>query len=343
MPFSIVRDDITKMRVDAIVNAANPQLQMGGGVCGAIFRAAGERALQEACDRIGGCETGRAVVTGGFNLPAKYVVHTPGPVWRGGENGEEALLRACYRNSLQAALEVESESIAFPLISSGIYSYPKQEALRVASGEIRAFLQTHDMDVYLIVFDREALDAGRRLLGDVQSFIDEHYMNEHAPRFRALPEAERPGRTGRKIEAIFMEQDLDVGKAFLPMAAPLSSLDRAVGNLDEPFSRTLLRLIDRKGKSDAEVYKRANIDRRLFSKIRTNPHYTPGKRTVLALAVALELPLEETKDLLERAGYALSRSQKFDVIVEYFIRKGRFDVFEINETLFFYDQPLLGS
>jgi O-acetyl-ADP-ribose deacetylase (regulator of RNase III) len=325
------------MNVDAVVNAANPRLEMGGGVCGAIFRAAGEAQLQAACDALGGCETGQAVVTPGFNLPAKFIIHTPGPRWQDGSHGEEALLRGCYRNSLHLALGSGCGSVAFPLISSGIYGYPKAEALRVASEEIRSFLETHDMDVYLAVFDRDALDAGTKLFGEVQAFIDQHYVDEHTSRFRVMQESERP----LPIQGI-----APCGappRAFQPMAAPSLSLDRAVGNLDEPFSRALLRLIDEQGASDADVYKRANIDRRLFSKIRTNPHYMPGKRTVLALAVALKLTLPETRNLLERAGYALSRSQKFDVIVEYFIAKGRFDVYEINETLFYYDQPLLGS
>ena len=331
MPFSIVRQDLTKMRVDAIVNAANPGLQMGGGVCGAIFRAAGEAALKKACDEIGGCETGQAVATPGFNLPAKLIIHTPGPRWQGGQLGEEALLRGCYRNSLYLALSRGACSIAFPLISSGIYGYPKAKALQVATTEILGFLEHHDMDVYLALFDKEALGADRLCFGDVQDYIDRHLGPERPAPCASTPKVRRA------------EADLDLDACFTPMAAPFSSLDRAIGRMDEPFSEVLLRLIDQKGKTDAEVYKRANIDRRLFSKIRVTPHYMPGKRTVLALAVALELPLEDTRGLLERAGYALSHSQKFDVIVEYFIQKGRFDVFEINETLFYYDQPLLGS
>ena len=341
MPFWIVREDITKMTVDAVVNAANPQLEMGGGVCGAIFRAAGERALREACAALGGCETGHAVMTPGFNLPAKYIIHTPGPRWQGGGRGEEALLRGCYRNSLALAVSEGCQSVAFPLISSGIYGYPKAEALRVASEEIRYFLEAHDLDVYLAVFDREALDADPRRFGGVDAFIDRHYVDGLAALLRAPVDSEG-ARPLKGIERCAAPRNLAGEAPFAPSAAPYSSLDRAVDHLDEPFSQALLKLIDIKGRSDAEVYKRANIDRRLFSKIRTNPHYMPGKRTVLALAVALELTLDEAKDLLARAGYALSRSQKFDVIVEYFLRKGRWDVFEINETLFYYDQPLLG-
>lgn len=343
MPFSIVRQDLTQMHVYAIVNAANPELQMGGGVCGAIFRAAGEAALQAACDEIGGCETGQAVATPGFNLPAKLVIHTPGPRWQGGQFGEEALLRGCYRNSLHLARERGARSVAFPLISSGIYGYPKAKALQVATTEILKFLQDHEMDVYLVLFDKEALCTDRLDFGDVQDYIDQHLEEKRKSLFERRLSPDRPVPCASAPKSFLPESDGEL-ESFV-QAAPmrLSSLDRAINRMDESFSETLLRLIDQSGRTDAEVYKRANIDRRLFSKIRVNRHYMPGKRTVLALAVALELPLEDTRDLLERAGYALSHSQKFDVIVEYFIKKGRFDVFEINETLFYYDQPLLGS
>jgi hypothetical protein len=212
----------------------------------------------------------------------------------------------------------------------------------MASGEILDFLSAHDVDVYLAVFDKDALDAGRRF-GAVQAYIDQHYVDEHTPLVRKLLASERAALYGHPAKAPREEPDFEMDACFAPMAAPAPNLNSAVDNQDEPFSMALLRLIDLKGKTDAEVYKRANIDRRLFSKIRTNRHYMPGKRTVLALVVALELSLEETKDLLARAGYALSRSQKFDVIVEYFLQAGHCDVFEINETLFYYDQPLLGS
>ncbi len=343
MPFSIVRQDLTQMHVETIVNAANPELQMGGGVCGAIFRAAGEAALQAACDEIGGCETGQAVATPGFNLPAKLIIHTPGPRWQGGQSGEEALLRGCYRNSLHLARAHGARSVAFPLISSGIYGYPKAKALQVATTEILKFLQDNEMDVYLALFDKEALRADLPDFGDVQDYIDRHLEEKHGSLLDRLigPECAAPCAPAPKARRA--EADTDLEASLMPMLAPLTSLDRLIGRMDEPFSEALLRLIDQSGRTDAEVYKRANIDRRLFSKIRVNRHYMPGKRTVLALAVALELPLEDTRDLLERAGYALSHSQKFDVIVEYFIKKGRFDVFEINETLFYYDQPLLGS
>jgi len=341
MPFTIVRQDITKLKVDAIVNAANTDLQMGGGVCDAIFKAAGAAQLQAACVKLAPIKTGEAVITPGFNLSAKFVIHAAGPVYRHwNKEQNEQYLRAAYTNSLKRAIENKCESIAFPLISSGIYGYPKDEALQVATSAIQDFLADHDIDVTLVVFDKSAFTISRELLGAVESYIDEHYVDTHQIKRRQLLDVER--------EALY-EADEGVGTynepVFEEMLAPSvgAPLDSLVGNLDEPFSQTLLRLIDAKGKTDVEVYKRANLDRKLFSKIRSNKGYMPSKRTAIALAVALELSLDETDDLLERAGYALSHAVKFDVIVEYFITSGKYDVFEINEVLFEYDQPLLGG
>lgn len=336
MPFTIVRQDLTKMKVDAIVNAANTELQMGGGVCEAIFKAAGASELQTACKKLAPIQTGDAVITPGFGLPAKYVVHTAGPVYHGGKNAEEEQLRLCYINSLKRAIENKCKNIAFPLISSGIYGYPKDEALRVATGAIQDFLREHELDVYLAVFDKEAFSLSEKLIGEVESYIDEHYVVEHKFTRRELLDIER--------EALG-ESDIISYNVQSPMQVPTvgTGIDELVGSLDEPFSETLLRLIDAKGKTDVEIYKRANLDRKLFSKIRTGKGYTPSKRTAIALAVALELSLDETDDLLERAGYALSHSQKFDVIIEYFIVSKKYDIFEINEVLFKYDQPLLGG
>ena len=345
MPFNIIRNDITKLRVDAIVNAANTALQMGGGVCGAIFSAAGAARMQDACDELAPIKTGEAVITPGFNLPAKHVIHTAGPVYRGGSHGEEALLRSCYVSSLELAVQNSCENIAFPLISSGIFGYPKDEALRVATGAIRDFISGHDIDVSLVVFDKAAFAVSEELLGAVKSYIDEHYVEEKEQIYKR-------GRLFRTESIDFSDADIVrmnapplmmAEAAIAEAAAAPMGVDDLVGNLDEPFSATLLRLIDAAGRKDAEVYNRANIDRRLFSKIRSNAHYAPSKPTVLAFAVALELTLDQTADLLGRAGFALSRSRKFDVIVEYFIQSRKYDVFEINEVLFSYDQPLLGG
>ena len=344
MPFNIIRNDITKLRVDAIVNAANTSLLMGGGVCGAIFAAAGEDMLQEACDSLAPIKTGEAVVTPGFNLPAKYVIHTAGPVYRGGDRGEAELLRSCYINSLELAVKHNCESVAFPLISSGIYGYPRTDALRVATGAIRDFIGERDIDVSLVIFDMESFAIGEELHEAVKSYIDENYVGGLKDR-RSKPPATTAaalsdaGMPDEGIPSIIREAAL---RPLMKVPAAMG-LDDIVGGLDEPFSAALLRLIDAAGKKDSEIYRRANIDRRLFSKIRNNTQYAPSKPTVLAFAVALELSLEQTEDLLERAGFALSRSRKFDVIVEYFIRSRKYDIFMINEVLFSYDQPLLGG
>lgn len=340
MPLIIVRQDITKMNVDAIVNAANTDLQMGGGVCGAIFRVAGERELQAACDRVAPIKTGEAAITPGFGLPSKYVIHAAGPVysfWNKGQSRE--LLRSAYIESLKLALENGCESIAFPLISSGIYGYPKDEALEVARSAIEDFLRDHDMEVYLAVFDKSSFQISKALLGDVESYIDQHYVDTHRVTRRQLLDVEEDALR----QAAKPDLSAQMPSMAVPMAMPAQGLDDLMEHLDESFSDTLLKLIDKKGKTDVEVYKRANMDRKLFSKIRTGKGYTPKKPTILALAIALELTLSETDDLLERAGYALSHASKFDVIVEYFIVNGKYDIFEINEMLFAYDQPLLGT
>ena len=323
MPLILVRNDITKMPVDAIVNAANESLLGGGGVVGCIHRAAGPELLAE-CRRLGGYRTGEAKLTGAYRLPCRYVIHTVGPVWRGGGHGEREQLVSCYRNSLRLAKEQGCETVAFPLISSGIFGYPKDQALRVAVDTIGAFLLEHDMTVYLVIFDRRAYQISGKLFADIAEYIDDHYVEAHTDLG-----AERLRR----------------GEMAVPMCTPMAApaLDDLLEHLDAGFSETLLRLIDRSRKKDSEVYKKANVDRRLFSKIRNNPNYKPSKPTALAFAIALELDLAETKDLLARAGYALSASSKFDVIVEYFIRQRNYDIFAINEALFAFDQSLLGA
>ena len=331
MPFTIVRQDITKMQVDAIVNAANTDLIMGGGVCGAIFKAADPMKLQIACAKVSPIKTGDAAITPGFNLPAKYIIHAAGPKYcQLNAEDNEKLLCSAYIKSLELALENGCGSVAFPLISSGICGYSKEEALQVAVAAIKDFLAEHDMDVYLVIFDRASYAVSEKLLYAVESYIDENYAETHYLRRQEMFCADCQPTQKRSFAKKELMESSKVLKDYIE-------------ELDEPFNITLLRLIDAKGKSDSEVYKRANIDRKLFSKIRTGKGYMPSKRTILALAVSLELTLEETDDLLERAGYALSHSQKFDVIVEFFIVNGKYDIFEINEVLFKYDQPLLGA
>lgn len=331
MPFTIVRNDITKMKVDAIVNAANTELLMGGGVCGAIFKAAGEKELQEACKALAPIKTGSAVITPGFQLPAKWIIHTAGPVYQDGKRGEPEQLAACYENILALAYEKGCQSMAFPLISSGIYGYPKEEALKIAKTVIGEFLQDQDMDVFLVVFDKEAVVVSQQLVGEVQEYIKQNYVDEHEILY------------GQRRILRVEEEALVVRSDSVGSGAPSYKLEDLLEDLDEPFSSTLLRLVDKKGKKDTEVYRKANIDRKLFSKIRSEEGYHPSKRTAIALAIALELNLIETEDLLRRAGYALSHSNMFDVIIEFFIVNKKYDIFEINEVLFQYDQLTLGG
>ncbi|MGM9936946.1 MAG: macro domain-containing protein [Candidatus Ornithomonoglobus sp.] len=327
MPFKIIRADITKTDVDAIVNAANERLMPGGGVCGAIFSAAGYDELEKECAEIGYCETGQAVITKGYNLKAKYIIHTPGPIYRGGGNREEEQLYSCYKSSLELAKENKIESIAFPLISSGIYGYPKNEALRVATSAIMDFLENNEMDIYLVVYDKRAFEISAKLFSQVQEYIDERLVVEEDYAYRRQTEA------------------FSFPRAPMPLrgAARDENINDLLRNIDKSFSEYLLDLIDKSGMTDAQVYKKANIDRKLFSKIRSNPQYKPSKVTAAAFAVALELDLDTTRDLIGRAGYSLTRSSKFDIILEYFIERGNYNIFEINEVLFAFDQPLIGA
>lgn len=338
MPLQIIRQDITKMNVDAIVNAANSSLLGGGGVDGCIHREAGTELLEE-CKTLGGCNTGDAKITGAYKLPCKYVIHAVGPRYIDGKHDEEGLLRSCYEKSLKLAKENKCESVAFPLISSGIYGYPKAEALKVAIDTISNFLLENDMTVYIVIFDKNAYKISEKLFADIEEFIDDNYVDEH---FCMYPESRRMNEPYYAEEKC-MSIEMGVGSALFDDLEEDLSLDEVIDQIDESFSEMLLRKIDEKGIKDSECYKKANIDRKLFSKIRSDVHYKPSKPTVIAFAIALELPLDETKDMLMKAGFALSHSSKFDLIIEYFIRKGNYNIFEINEALFAFDQNLLGA
>ena len=351
MPVQIIRQDITKMHVDAIVNAANESLLGGGGVDGAIHRAAGPQLLEE-CITLGGCATGEAKATKGYRLPAKYVIHTVGPIWQGGLEGEKELLAACYRNSLRLAKELGCESVAMPMISTGAYGFPKELAFPIAMDTVRQFLENEDDDdmiVYLVVFGPSAFRVSLELFRDVHSFIDENYVDENSN--RRLENTRRglwhtaPKEAAYYDASIMDEEEIEFAPK--PPAAPLMSAkpdwEELLRQTDEGFSGMLLRKIDEKGITDADCYKRANVDRKLFHKIKTQPGYKPSKTTVFAFIVALELPIREAKEMLEKAGFSMTHSSKLDIVVEYFILHGRFDIMEINEVLFTFDLPLLGS
>ena len=330
MSLEIIRNDITKMKVDAIVNAANASLLGGGGVDGAIHRAAGIQLLEE-CRTLGGCATGCVKLTHGYNLPCKYVIHTVGPSWQGGNHGEKALLESCYRSSLELAKAHHCETVAFPLISSGVYGYPKDQALKVAVNTISGFLASNDMTVFLVVFDRSSFDIGEELYARVRQYIDDVFVAEHSDESDMQLRRMQVARSSILLsENTIRETDL--------AESSVESFDGMFDEVDESFAQALFRSIDERGMTDVQCYKRANIDRKLFSKIKSNQNYQPSKPTVLAFAFALRLSLAETRDLLMKAGFALSHSSKFDIIIEYCFIHGIQDVNEVNELLFKFDQ-----
>lgn len=361
MPLNIIRDDITRVKADALVTAANQWLAGGGGVDGAIHRAAGPELLAE-CAKLGGCPTGSAKITGAGRLPCKFVIHAVGPVWEGGNQGERELLESCYRAALMLAVKHKCKSVAFPLISSGVYGYPKEEALKVAVETIGDFLRKHELEVTLVLFDAASFQAGGARFADIKSYIDDRYVGEHedAPALQSRRVREAGAlKTHLKVleeREEFLWKSVSVSrppkrKAPPPAAGKMTAnlelksvpLETVLGKLAESFSERLLRLIRERGLTDVEAYRRANVSRKVFSKIRSNKNYHPSRTTACAFVIALGLSTDEARALLLSAGLALSNASKFDLIVQYFMEKGETNVLAVNEALFSFDQPLLGG
>ena len=342
MPFLMIRNDITKVTADAIVNPANRNLLQGSGTSRAIYQAAGEQELTAACEAIGHCEPGRAVCTPAFRLPAKYIFHAVCPAWQGGGFGEAEQLAGVYHSALELAAECHCESVAFPLLSSGNYGYPKEQAFRIAVDTITQYVMEHDLTVYLVLYDRHSLAVSRKLFTSVEEYIDDHYVaqNDESYQFdrRRRESAERRRR---------LEEDAAppmIGAAPAP-AAPMAarSLEHLMDNLGESFTTRLLRLIDERGLKDSTVYKQSNISRQHFSKIQCNRNYNPKKKTVLAFAVGLHLSEDETIDLLKSAGYAFSDGSKRDWIVRYCLEQKIHNINQVNTLLFQWNQEQLGA
>ena len=334
MPFRIIRNDITKVKADAIVNTANPRPVIGSGTDSAIYAAAGRDQLLEARKKIGSIARGDAAWTDAFALKAKYVIHTVGPVWQDGNHGERDTLRSCYEKSLAIADELKCKSIAFPVLASGNYGFPKEEALQIALSEIGKFLLNHEMLVTLVVFDSKALAISQELMGEIDQYISDHAVF-------LLKEEDYKYNTGegrnrwRREEELFSSVSVDG-------SVSEADLSQVVGKAGKTFQQKLFELIDARGLDDVTVYKKANLDRKLFSAIRCKTDYRPKKETVFALALALELDLDTLKDLLGRAGMALSPSIVSDVIIEYFVTKKKYDLYEINTALARYGQKSIG-
>ncbi|WP_026653317.1 macro domain-containing protein [Butyrivibrio proteoclasticus] len=361
MPFQIIRNDITKVKADAIVNTANPEVFIGGGVDTAIYNAAGREQLLAEREKIGELLPGEAAVTPAFNLDAKYIIHVSGPKWEDGEHGEFDILRNCYEKALSLAVEKECESIAFPLIATGAYGFPKDKALQIATSVIQQFLFENEMSIILVVFDRKAFELSGKVYSDVQGFIDENYVKRSYRK-----EYGERGERNLRLRASFALDDTiintiesdgcdDTGEdgalsdeklmepVLMARAPEGMSLDELLDTPAQSFQERLFSLIDKSGLDDVTVYKRANISKKVFSDIKTKKNYKPSKKTAVAFAIALELTMDETADLLQRAGIALSPSSKFDLIVGYYISHGMYNIMEINTVLFKNNQECLGA
>lgn len=354
MPFRIIRNDITRVRADAIVNTANPKPVVGRGTDSAIYMAAGTDLLLAERKKIGPIQPGSAVSTPAFNLDAKYVIHTVGPAWIDGHHGEREALHSCYRNSLALATDLKCDSIAFPLIATGVYGFPKDEALNIALSEIGKFLLTHDMKVTMVVFDRRAMELSEDLVGGIEQYIDEHtaqaiHVEEYGGGvYEARAREVRHRRAGSHPQNVENCPDEIILHSTEPPSMQLldlsgKDLDDVLSESGKSFQQRLFELINASGMDDVMVYKKANIDRKVFSRIRCKPDYKPKKKTAVAFAVALQLDLPTMLDLLSRAEIALSPSNRFDLIVTYFITNKIYDIFEINAALFKYGQPTLGD
>ena len=338
MPLQIIRQDITKMKVDAIVNTTNGEMVGYSGVDLAVHTVAGQ-GLDEECAKLPYLELGRACVTGAYHLPCKYVIHTVGPVWRGGNYGEASVLRACYIESLKLAVERKCKTVAFPLISSGVYCFPKNMVLRFAIETITEFLFEHELTVYLCVFDRESYSFSQKLFDDIKAFIDDDYVDGHDEDFYDEYDEERE----QACVAPFAIATSALPKCASEAIPPQLSLRDYLQERDQSFQEMLFELIDKSGMTDVECYKKANVDKRVFSKLKGNKNYRPSKQTAVAFAISLHLDLEQTQALLATAGMTLSRANTFDKIIRYFIHHGIYNIHEINEALFEFDQTLLGS
>ena len=342
MPFEIVRNDITNMQVDAIVNAASRLPRVNAGVDSAIHRKAGP-SLLIARKKIGYIEPGSAAITPAFMLDAEYVIHAATPTWIDGQHGETKLLRQAYDMCLDLAVKNNCDSIAFPLLASGNHGFPKSKALQVAIGAFSEFLMEHEMQIYLVVFNKDSVKLSEKLVQNVACYIDENYVDAYEQEiYGGVNETRRDRYQMRRL----MEMQKD---CMLAPSASISyekaslSLDDFIKEKDAGFTETLLELIKKSGKKNSVIYKKANISKQHFSKLINDSDAKPSKPTAIALALALELDLEGTRDLIGRAGYALTNSSTFDLIIRYFIEHKQFNVIEINIALYEFDQSLLGA
>ena len=348
MSFRIVRNDIVKMNTDAIVNTANSNPSVGAGCDSAVYKSAGRnKLLSYRQEKVGSVPEGDVFITPGFDLPVKYIIHAVSPMYMGGDNGEEEKLRSCYRKSLELAKENNIKSIAFPLIATGGYGYPKEEGMRIAVDEINAFLLNNEMDIYLAVFDTVSTELGEKLYPDLEAYIDRNYVDvardeEYGvnsiasarsvePEYEAIESQVFDYLAHSKEERAKASSDKEDYYGFIEEHE--SKLEERIKHVSDTFSEYLLYLIQGKNMTNADVYKRAIVDKKTFSKIKNNADYHPNKITALCLCVGAKLNLDESRDLLARAGYALSPSDKIDIIFSYFIENEIYDMIELDIQL----------
>lgn len=342
MPLYLKKGDITYMHCDAIVNATDMVLSGSGGVDRMIHEAAGPD-LSLECMKIGYCGVGQAIITKGYDLNAKYVIHTVGPIWSDGNPIEESLLASCYKNALALALEYGCETVAFPLISAGTFGFPEDDAMRIAKESIEDFLDRHNMTVYLVAYRSHTYNMGAKLFNEVRQFVERNSPDDFFE-CTCMPESVCYSESAPLPKARAKRPRVAAGNAMPTFSArpKESSLDDLLKQVDESFAEMLARKIEERGISNAECYNKANATKSVFSKIKNNPEYKPTKPTVAGFVLALGLPLDEAKEMLSKACYSLSRSNKFDIILEWFITNRIYNIFDINEVLLEYDQQLIG-
>ena len=375
MPFKIVRNDITKMNTEAIVNTANDYPTVGTGCDSAVYKAAGyDELLKYRAEKIGFVPEGDAFITPGFKLKATYIIHAVSPLYMGGDKGEEEKLRSCYRKSLQIAKENGIKSISFPLISTGGFGYPKEEGMRIAVDEINAFLLSNEMNIFLVVFDTKATQLGEKIYPGLEAYIDHNYVKKaRAEEYDACVGSMRPSEPGcdrylsnaemierstrRNAEgkpsfsgSIFKKEQAKKSVSDEALSVEEScecdetpffdfeeqherKLEERMKHMSDTYSEYLMYLIRERNMENGKVWKRAIVDKKIFSKIKNNRNYHPNKLTALCLCVGAKLNLDESKDLLARAGYALSPCDKTDIIFAYFIENEIYDMIELDIQL----------
>ncbi len=345
MPFQIIRNDITKVKADAIVNTANPEPTCAGGTDAAIYEAAGKRELLRERKKIGCILPGEVAVTPAYKLPAKYIIHTVGPMWDGGDKGELETLRSCYEKSLMKAKELKCKSLAFPLISTGVYGFPKDKALQIAMATMEAFLMENSMKVILVVFDKKAFELSGNVVENIREYVDSNYVETARKREYRGGYNRLNNRPVNQIDLMDMEEDclletMSFREAAEPPIQESVKIEDLISSSDKTFQEKLFEIIDERGLTGPEVYKNY-ISKQVFSKIQADKDYHPNKYTAIALCLSLHLNVEETQDLIGRAGWRLSPSNVADLVVKGCILNKEYNVVNINCILFDYDCPEL--